>query len=45
MDDPAIRARAEADWKTLALEIGNLPPFQERFALMRALYISLPWDE
>lgn len=43
MDNPEIKQRAEADWNTLALEIGNLPPFAERFALMRGLYVSLPW--
>ena len=43
MDDPEIKQRAPADWNTLALEIGDLPPFDERFALMRNLYVSLPW--
>lgn len=43
MDDPEIKQRAQADWDTLALEIGDLPPFDERFALMRNLYVSLPW--
>ncbi|UFE50046.1 hypothetical protein LOE37_23570 (plasmid) [Pseudosulfitobacter pseudonitzschiae] len=43
MDDPEIKQRAQADWETLALEIGVLPPFEERFALMRDLYVSLPW--
>lgn len=45
MDDPEIKHRAQAEWDTLALEIGDLPPFAERFALMRQLYISLPWDD
>ena len=43
MDDPEIKQRAQADWDTLALEIGDLPPFDERFVLMRNLYVSLPW--
>lgn len=43
MDNPEIKQRAQADWDTLALEIGDLPPFDERFALMRDLYTSLPW--
>lgn len=43
MDVPEIKQRAQADWNSLALEIGDLPPFEERFALMRDLYISLPW--
>jgi len=44
MDNPEIKQRAQADWETLALEIGDLPPFEERFSLMRDLYVSLPWD-
>jgi len=44
MDDPEVRRRAEADWKTLALELGDLPPFDERFEMMRGLYLSLPWN-
>ena len=43
MDNPEIKQRAQADWDTLALVIGDLPPFDERFALMRDLYTSLPW--
>ena len=43
MDNPEIKQRAQADWDTLALEIGDLPPFDERFARMRNLYVSLPW--
>lgn len=43
MDDPEVRRRAEVDWNTLALELDDLPPFDERFAMMRELYISLPW--
>jgi len=43
IDDPEIRSRAEADWKTLGLEIGDLPQFDARFALVRDLYASLPW--
>ena len=43
IDDPEIKQRAQADWDTLALEIGDLPPFDERFALMRNLYVSLSW--
>ncbi|MPL96454.1 hypothetical protein SDC9_42635 [bioreactor metagenome] len=43
MDDPEIKQRAQAEWETLALEIGDLPPFEERFSLMHDLYVSLPW--
>lgn len=45
MDDPEIYQRAHAEWETLALEIGDLPPFEERFTLMRELYVSLPWGQ
>lgn len=44
MDDPEVRRRAEVDWNTLALELDDLPPFDERFAMMRELYVSLPWS-
>lgn len=43
MEDPEVRRRAEVDWNTLALELDDLPPFDERFAMMRELYVSLPW--
>jgi hypothetical protein len=44
MNDPEIKRRAAADWDTLTLEVSDLPPFEERFTLMRDLYVSLPWD-
>ncbi len=44
MDEPEIKTRAAADWHTLALELGDLPPFEERFEMMRSLYIALPWE-
>lgn len=44
MDDPEVRRRAEVDWNTLALELDDLPPFDERFAMMCELYVSLPWS-
>lgn len=44
IDDPEVRARAEKEWHTLGLEMGgDLPPFDERFSMMRELYVSLPW--
>lgn len=45
IDNPEIKRRAEADWNTLALEIGELPPFEQRFAMMHELYLALPWQE
>lgn len=44
IDDPEIVRRARADWDTLNLELSDLPPFDERFALVRELYVSLPWS-
>lgn len=44
-DEPEVRHRAEVDWNTLALELDDLPPFDERFAMMRELYVSLPWSQ
>lgn len=41
-EDEVIR-RAEADWDTLVLEVPDLPPFKERFAVVAELYRSLPW--
>ena len=45
IDDPEVKRRAEADWNTLALELDELPPFEERFTMMRDLYVSLPWQD
>ena len=45
MEDPEIRRRAEVDWNTLKLELDDLPPFDERFVMMRELYLSLPWEK
>ena len=45
MEDPEIRRRAEVDWNTLELELDDLPPFDERFVMMRELYVSLPWEQ
>lgn len=44
MDDPEVKRRAVVDWNTLALELDDLPPFEERFAMMHELYLSLPWS-
>ena len=44
IDDPEIVKRAQADWDTLKLELSDLPPFEERFAIVRELYASLPWQ-
>ncbi len=44
IDNPEVKERAEADWNTLSLELGHLPPFEERFSIVRQLYQSLPWQ-
>lgn len=45
IDNPAVAERAQRDWATLAAELprGTLPPFEDRFAIVRAFYQSLPW--
>lgn len=45
IDDPEIKQRAKADWNTLSLELGDLPPFEDRFTIIRDLYVSLPWGK
>jgi len=45
IDDPEVASRAEKEWDTLALELGELPPFAERFQVARELYVSLPWEQ
>jgi len=45
MDDPEIRSKAMSQWDTLALELTDLPPFEERFEKMHSLYRSLPWED
>lgn len=41
--DPEVRRRAEADWHTLELELGDLPAFGEAFDHVEAFYRGLPW--
>lgn len=45
IDDPAVAERAGREWATLADELprGALPVFEERFAVVREFYRSLPW--
>lgn len=44
LDDPEIRERAAREWKTLRLEIANLPQFEEQFTLIAEFYRTLPWS-
>lgn len=41
--DPEVKRHAEAEWHTLALELGELPPFPHAYANVEAFYRSLPW--
>lgn len=43
-DAPEVRRRAELNWKTLKLEVEDLPDFNPTFETVRGLYISLPWE-
>jgi hypothetical protein len=42
-DNPEIKRRAELDWNTMELEVGDLPPFEILFEQVRNFYRSLPW--
>ncbi len=43
LEDPEVQQRAAREWDTLKLELADLPPFEEQFALVAELYRSLPW--
>lgn len=45
LKNPEVVRRAEAEWQTLALEVQDLPPFADRFAIVLGFYVSLPWGE
>lgn len=44
LENDEVVARAEAEWDTLRLEVADLQPFADRFALAAGLYRSLPWE-
>jgi predicted nucleotidyltransferase component of viral defense system len=41
---PDIKARAKDGWKTLNLELSDLPDFDTEFAVVESFYKSLPWE-
>lgn len=43
LEQEAIVERAKADWRTLKLEIGDIPDFDTCFCEINAFYKSLPW--
>mgnify|MGYP005845549277 CR=1 FL=1 len=45
MSLPDIKARAKDGWKTLNLELSDLPDFDTEFAVVESFYKSLPWKE
>lgn len=44
LSNPEVIRRASSEWHTLALEISEVPDFEECFAAVEALYRSLPWE-
>lgn len=44
LDNDEIKERAKRDWNTLADEVKDLSPFEDRFDLVHKLYVSLPWE-
>ncbi|QFS96639.1 hypothetical protein FIV06_04355 [Labrenzia sp. THAF191b] len=44
LSQPEIIRRAKEEWKTLELEIGEVPDFDECFARVDAFYRELPWS-
>ncbi|CAA7627150.1 nucleotidyl transferase AbiEii/AbiGii toxin family protein [Magnetospirillum sp. UT-4] len=45
MSAQEVKERARREWASLALEIGELPDFDDRFRIVEAFYRSLPWKE
>ncbi len=46
MSNPDIRRRSEQEYQGLAAEIeGELPPFDEVYAIVEGFYCSLPWPQ
>lgn len=45
LSSPEVARRAQSEWATLSLEIGEVPPFDACFARVEAFYRGLPWDE
>jgi predicted nucleotidyltransferase component of viral defense system len=42
---PEVKERARKEWDTLAMEIGNVPDFDECFDKVDVFYRSLPWPK
>lgn len=44
LDDPEIKRRAGAAWRSLELELGEVPDFEGCFARVAEFYRNLPWS-
>jgi predicted nucleotidyltransferase component of viral defense system len=45
LSQPEVREMAFKEYETLATEVdGDLPPFDEAFAVAESYYLSLPWE-
>ena len=43
LDDPEIKRRAGANWRSMELELGEVPDFEGCFARVSEFYRNLPW--
>ena len=43
LDDPEIKKRAGAGWRSMELELGEVPDFEVCFARVAECYRNLPW--
>jgi len=43
IDDQKLKDRAKAEWRTMEIEIGAVPDFEERHEVVRGFYRRLPW--
>ena len=43
LDDPEIKKRAGADWRSMELELGEVPDFEDCFTRVSGFYQNLPW--
>ena len=44
LDAPEIKKRAGANWRSMGLELGELPDFEDCFTRVSEFYRSLPWS-
>lgn len=43
ISNPDIVSRAKSEWRSLSLELEELPDFDDRFSIVETFYRSLPW--